>query len=56
MLKTKRLFVIPTILFAITTLAQQPAATSAVATVEVKASETEAEVGIDKGSTTAPGQ
>jgi hypothetical protein len=44
-LKTKRLFVIPTILLAITTLAQQPAATSAVATVEVKGSETEAEVG-----------
>jgi hypothetical protein len=45
MLKTKRLLVIPTILLAITTLAQQPGAPSAVATVEVKAAVTEAEVG-----------
>jgi hypothetical protein len=45
MLKTKRLLFIPTILLAITTLAQQPGPTSAVATVEVKAAVTEAEVG-----------
>src|SRR6266404_1182636 len=42
---TKRLVVIPIILLAITAFAQQPKPTSAVATVEVKASVTEAEVG-----------
>jgi hypothetical protein len=42
---TKRLIVIPIILLAITVFAQQPKPTSAVATVEVKASVTEAEVG-----------
>ena len=41
----KRLVVIPIILLAITAFAQQPKPTSAVATVEVKASVTEAEVG-----------
>src|ERR1700704_4958975 len=41
----KRLVVIPIILLAITAFAQQPKSTSAVATVEVKASVTEAEVG-----------
>jgi uncharacterized protein YjdB len=45
MLKTKQLLVIPIILLSLTALAQKPAATSAVATVEVKASVTEAEVG-----------
>lgn len=42
---TKRLVVIPIILFAITAFAQQPKPTSAVTTVEVKVSVTEAEVG-----------
>ncbi|MDX6384111.1 MAG: hypothetical protein QOK48_1684 [Blastocatellia bacterium] len=45
MLKTKRLLAIPFILLATNLLAQQPAKTSAVATVEVKASVTEAEAG-----------
>ena len=45
MLVTKRLVVIPIVLFAITAIAQQPAPTSAVRTVAVKASVTEAEVG-----------
>src|SRR2546428_6664040 len=45
MLSTKRHLTVPIILLAITTFAQQPKPTSAVATVEVKASVTEAEVG-----------
>src|SRR5439155_9636145 len=45
MLLTKRLLIVPIILLAITAFAQQPKPTSAVATVEVKASVTEAEVG-----------
>jgi hypothetical protein len=42
---SKRLFVIPALLCAICAFAQQPTPTSGVATVEVKASITEAEVG-----------
>src|SRR5439155_24400399 len=45
MLLTKRLLIAPIILLAITALAQQPKPTSTVATVEVKASFSEAEVG-----------
>src|SRR6266404_4947003 len=45
MLATKQLVVIPILLLAITVFAQQPSPSSAVATVEVKASVTEAEVG-----------
>ena len=45
MLVTRRLLVIPIFLFAICAFAQQPAPTSGVQTVEVKASVTEAEVG-----------
>lgn len=56
--------IFPGAMSALAAFAQQPAPTSAVKTVEVKASVTEAEVGqqvklgpkIDKGSTTAPGQ
>src|SRR6266404_2794343 len=45
MLATKQLVVIPILLLAITVFAQQPSPSSAVKTVEVKASVTEAEVG-----------
>src|SRR5258708_27077087 len=42
---TKQLFTIPILLLAVTAFTQQPSSTSAVKTVEVKASVTEAEVG-----------